>query len=390
MGNAGAGAMPGAYPASTYPGYPPVGAPAGPVYGSPAAMGPPGYGGAPGTGAPGYGGPVGAGAPGYGGAPAASGYGGPPGPGGAPGYGGPPGAGGAPGYGGPSGAGAPGYGASAPGYGSAPYTRDRKYSTGAGVLADLDRQFGEMGMDRDREYIPERERKISTGSGLGRPSKYSVPETAAERTRKISGNFGGQYPPTHGASRPYPGPGGVPYPTSGATEGPFIPPTYTNYPSAQRSDPYSRSSSPMPYGGNPNVYPPGHVLEGQPIPHSRATTPLPGGMSQLPGGIGGPMGGQMGPGGSGVPFPGGPVSFPQPTIGSSPRMPEQGQQLAAPAGFMRPINAAQPYTPFETMKIQDMDDFIENIPRMPIVLKPHDVYVEDWSRLMEVRLTLAA
>jgi hypothetical protein len=60
-------------------------------------------------------------------------------------------------------------------------------------------------------------------------------------------------------------------------------------------------------------------------------------------------------------------------------------QLAAPEGFSRPINAAQPYTPFETMKIQDMDDFLEHVPRMPLVLQPHDVYHEDWTRLMQVR-----
>ena len=36
------------------------------------------------------------------------------------------------------------------------------------------------------------------------------------------------------------------------------------------------------------------------------------------------------------------------------------------------------------MKIQDMDDFFENLPRMPKVLVPHDVYHEDWIRFMQV------
>lgn len=56
--------------------------------------------------------------------------------------------------------------------------------------------------------------------------------------------------------------------------------------------------------------------------------------------------------------------------------------MPAPEGFSRPPNLAQPYTRFDALKIQDMDDFFENIPRMPLVLVPHDVYHEDWIRLM--------
>lgn len=58
--------------------------------------------------------------------------------------------------------------------------------------------------------------------------------------------------------------------------------------------------------------------------------------------------------------------------------------LAAPEGFSRPPNLAQSYTPFDIIKIQDMDDFYEVIPRMPLVLVTHDVYHEDWIRLMTV------
>jgi hypothetical protein len=57
--------------------------------------------------------------------------------------------------------------------------------------------------------------------------------------------------------------------------------------------------------------------------------------------------------------------------------------LPPPDGFSRPANLAQSYTFFETMKIQDMDDFYDNIPRMPMVLVPHDVYHEDWIRLCQ-------
>jgi len=56
--------------------------------------------------------------------------------------------------------------------------------------------------------------------------------------------------------------------------------------------------------------------------------------------------------------------------------------LPPPEGFSRPPNAAQSYTQFDTLKIQDMDDLMENMPRMPAVLTTHDVYHEDWIRFM--------
>jgi len=59
------------------------------------------------------------------------------------------------------------------------------------------------------------------------------------------------------------------------------------------------------------------------------------------------------------------------------------QMLPPPDGFSRPANLAQSYTFFDTMKIQDMDDFYENMPRMPKVLVPHDVYHEDWIRFIQ-------
>lgn len=72
---------------------------------------------------------------------------------------------------------------------------------------------------------------------------------------------------------------------------------------------------------------------------------------------------------------------------SSPRMPGaatggESLQLAAPEAFSRPPNAAQPYTPFSVMRIQDMDKFYDQIPRMPLVLDTHDVYHQDWIRFM--------
>jgi hypothetical protein len=66
---------------------------------------------------------------------------------------------------------------------------------------------------------------------------------------------------------------------------------------------------------------------------------------------------------------------------------EQPQMLLSPPdGFGRPANLAQSYTFFDTMKIQDMDDFYDNMPKMPMVLVPHDVYHEDWIRFIQVGL----
>lgn len=78
-------------------------------------------------------------------------------------------------------------------------------------------------------------------------------------------------------------------------------------------------------------------------------------------------------------------SHASPRVGSVPLEPAQPQaMLAAPEGFSRPPNRAQPYTQFEMLKISDMDDLLETTPRMPAVLMPHDVYHEDWIRLMNV------
>ncbi|KAH9179919.1 hypothetical protein EDB89DRAFT_1923900 [Lactarius sanguifluus] len=127
--------------------------------------------------------------------------------------------------------------------------------------------------------------------------------------------------------------------------------------------PRSRAPSPIP---NPAPYPPQR-------PRSRAASPLPG---TVPGPYAGP----------GYPQPGYPGALPRsPHVGGGAMLagPEQPQMLPPPDGFSRPANLAQSYTFFETMKIQDMDDFYDNIPRMPMVLVPHDVYHEDWIRLCQ-------
>ncbi|PSR73443.1 hypothetical protein PHLCEN_2v10735 [Hermanssonia centrifuga] len=138
------------------------------------------------------------------------------------------------------------------------------------------------------------------------------------------------------------------------------------------------------------TYPPGHVMEGRPVlPRSlsRAASPVPGYATSGAGGqysyatAGGgyPTSAQPAYGSGGTQYPVAPYP------GASPVMPigeQQQPMLSAPEGFSRPPNLAHPYTRFEVFKIQDMDDFYENIPKMPLVLQPHDVYHEDWMRLM--------
>ena len=57
--------------------------------------------------------------------------------------------------------------------------------------------------------------------------------------------------------------------------------------------------------------------------------------------------------------------------------------LPPPEGFSRPPNAAQSYTSFDNLKVQDLDDLEKIMPRMPAVLTTHDVYHEDWIRFMQ-------
>ncbi|KAJ7507467.1 hypothetical protein B0H11DRAFT_1967227 [Mycena galericulata] len=278
--------------------------------------------------------------------------------------------------------GAAGYPPANPGYPTTPYTagyngvpaavpaydqRDRKYSTSAG-FSDLNRQFEDLdvGGDRDRPV-----------NGMSRPTRY---QAEPERSRKASGNFGerptfnstgsypsGAYPTAYSAQMPgnqYPqSQYSNPSPNMRPGESPQVPyasSTYTaNYPPAAGPQ---MAWPTTPYGGG-QVYPPGHIMEGRPMP--RATTPIPGAGAAL-----------------GASYPTGQAPFPTGMQMPDPNAADQGQ-LAAPEGFSRPINAAQAYTPFETMKIQDMDDLIQNAPRMPAVLQPHDVYPSDWNRMMQ-------
>ncbi|KAI1788993.1 hypothetical protein LXA43DRAFT_599309 [Ganoderma leucocontextum] len=136
------------------------------------------------------------------------------------------------------------------------------------------------------------------------------------------------------------------------------------------------------------IYPPGHVWEGQLVRgSSRAPSPSPYGapvnLYANPNTAYGAAGGQA-PYGA-APYGSGIGSHASPRIGAVPldaAAAGQQQMLSAPDGFSRPPNRAQAYTQFEMIKIGDMDDFLEQMLRMPAVLVPHDVYHEDWIRLM--------
>ena len=76
------------------------------------------------------------------------------------------------------------------------------------------------------------------------------------------------------------------------------------------------------------------------------------------------------------PSPYGTPAYQQPPL-------QEEAMLPPPEGFSRPPNAAQSYTHFDDLKVQDMDDLAESMPRMPAVLTTHDVYHQDWIRFMQ-------
>ncbi|KAI0047307.1 hypothetical protein FA95DRAFT_1267312 [Auriscalpium vulgare] len=270
------------------------------------------------------------------------------------------------------------------------------YSPYSNPVADIERRMDNVEIGR-RDY--ERQRKPSVGYDNRRRSAYGeggYPAAGAGARPPSPYNPPGTFPPS-----PIPGTGSLAY--SGAA-GPYANPT----------DPYQRAASPYHGAGTvPGVYPAEQAI----LSRSRAPSPNPGGMpygpprsraaSPIPGAIpygarsraASPIPGAMpyGPPRSRAasPMPGAGPGFPQATVlGRAPPSPhigggalayaaEQQQMLPPPDGFSRPPNLAQSYTWFETMKIQDMDAFYENMPRMPLVLVPHDVYHEDWIRFMQ-------
>ncbi|KAG2051362.1 hypothetical protein BDR06DRAFT_983633 [Suillus hirtellus] len=226
----------------------------------------------------------------------------------------------------------------------------------------------------------------ATAPGPRAPSPFG----ATAPTPYAPSPYGGPGPSPYGARAPSPMPP-VPRATSPMPPGPPRAPSPYGRPASTYPPPHRAPSPFVPPGQIQSVYPRGHVLEGQPIggPRSRAPSPMPGAPAG-PGFASSPRMPNVGFSSSPrMPNAGFPSSPRMPNAGfpSSPRMPGAATggdslQLAAPEAFSRPPNAAQPYTPFSVMRIQEMEKFYDQIPRMPLVLDTHDVYHQDWIRFM--------
>ncbi|KAH8830644.1 hypothetical protein DL96DRAFT_1593797 [Flagelloscypha sp. PMI_526] len=212
---------------------------------------------------------------------------------------------------------------------------------GGHSLNEIDSHLNNLDLSASGEF--EREKS--------RPKKFQTSETMAQRARRLSGNFS---PPTAAAAAPA-GPyssfnsavsGG--YPTA-PTAGGYPPAAAGGYPPAT-----TPSATYAPFQPQPTAT---SIADSQ--ARSRATTPAVG-HSPLPG------------------------AYPPMIMPSVSAEPDgEAKQLPTPEGFSRPPNQSQSFTPFEPMKIQDMDEFFEVIPRMPLVLQTHDTFHEDWIRVMQ-------
>ncbi|KAF8583970.1 hypothetical protein K439DRAFT_1182913 [Ramaria rubella] len=284
-----------------------------------------------------------------------------------------------------------GYGANYPTY-SAPvpagYTRTRSRSRARRDSAgqdELTRAMAEVAFEKAESEAMWGREKERRNSNAGRPRRVSV----NERSRKVST---GEYERTRKTS-------GTPYPVSGyPTASGYPASTYSSYgappspgrtvsqrmspytsggglpsaagPSARRS--YSDRASPYmgggglpPAEGTGPVYPPGHIYAGRPIP--------------------GMQGNNLGNATSTyrAPSPGlRRASSPAFLRGSSPR--RGSLQLESPAGFTRQPSMAVPYTYFDpVLVLSDLNGLYQQLPTMPPVLVPHDVWLEDWVRCIE-------
>ena len=176
----------------------------------------------------------------------------------------------------------------------------------SGAYTDITRQFNDLDIDGNKEYT-EHDRKAGGGSHARRYSTND-PTYGVDRPRSVSGNYvdrANPYPMAAAggytsASGPYSNPKNVPagpgianpypnyYPSSpnmrpsdsshGSANSGYPGSTYP--PSRDQADLIARSTTP--FGAPPpQVYPRGHVLEGQPVvinnnPRSRAPSPNPG------------------------------------------------------------------------------------------------------------------
>lgn len=249
-------------------------------------------------------------------------------------------------------------GGRAGGYGADPYgappvgARSRRNST---VVSPYDEPVG--GSPYDRDYDREHDREPAYGATRSRPSSIYGGGGGGAQNKRASGIY----------AEPGVAPGGI----------------YA-MPTAERSPRYGGTNAlPAAAGG---YYPPGHIYEGRPI-HAGAAPSSPSLLPGAPYGMGAPSP-RMRAGampavsprlGGGATLAGG-YGAPPPASASA-----LDQLLASPDAFSRPINRAQAFTPFSMLKINDLDDFLdEQIAARPAVLGTHDVMPEDWGRFMNV------
>ena len=209
------------------------------------------------------------------------------------------------------------------------------------------------------------------------PRKYSTSEAGPP----IGGGYGG--------SPPYGGPHSRPY----AATGPHIS-AYSN------PSPNMRAADVLPPSGPPSGYPtspytstkPSEPIARAPSPYgyaqpprSRATTPIPGVAPSFPqprSRAASPVPGYAQPRSRAAsPMPGG---MPLPPEASF----DRHNQPSVPECFGRPMNTALSFPAFDPIKIQEMDEFLERLPKLPLVLQSHDVTHHDWIRLTQVDIYL--
>lgn len=266
----------------------------------------------------------------------------------------------------------------------APYGRERKHSN-IGDYDNLNRQLGDMDLNRESKV---------NGPGHDRSSLYGPPGSAmpyGASGHKYSPNPSGsaELPFIPPGSRYSPNPGRaaeLPQFVPGSGNSPY--PGFT-YPSTARGhDPIGMSTNPYDVSSSSQqqVYPRGHILEGQAM-RSRASSPIPPIQGLPASACGQPYHDQAGTFCSHSPRP-----PPSPRMGGAlPRFPGStlsiaGQQLLPREGLSRSINPNMSFSEFPTTKIQTMEEFLQaaQLPRLPSILKSHDVSAEDWLRLMNV------
>ena len=277
--------------------------------------------------------------------------------------------------------------------------------------------------DRQREEEKRRKKKGRSGSTSGFPSpnpgSYSsnayvgTAPTYTSRDRKPSYNdLSGQFNNLDLANRPHkysegagpPVSGGYGSPPYGAVPGPHSRPYATTGPhisAYSNPSPNMRAADVLPSTGPPSGYPTSPYTSTKPSsepiarapspygyaqsPRSRATTPIPGAAPSFPqprSRAASPVPGYAQPRSRAAsPMPGG---MPLPPEASF----DRHNQPSLPECFGRPMNTGLAFPAFDPIKIQEMDEFLERLPKLPLVLQSHDVTHHDWIRLTQVDIRL--